>query len=75
MFQLQPLGEEEKLDLLRLRARVRGLELEEGVAGFLLRRCDRDVTALMAILDRIDRASLLDRRRVTIPFVKQVLGL
>ncbi len=75
VFQLQPLGEEEKLELMRVRARARGLELEEGVAGFLLRRCDRDVTALMTVLDRIDRASLLDRRRVTIPFVKQVLGV
>lgn len=61
-------------ELLRLRADRRGLQLDPATIDWLLRRVDRDVLALTALLDRLDRASLASQRRLTVPFVRQVLA-
>jgi len=58
---------------LRLRAAARGFELPVGTARYLLRRCPREAPSLFALLDRLDRASLAARRRLTVPFVRQLL--
>lgn len=73
VMQLQPLGDEEKAEALRLRARQRGMEMAEEVAAYLLRRCRRDMTALFALLEELDQASLAAQRKLTIPFVKETL--
>jgi DnaA family protein len=73
VFQLQGLSDEEKLLALQLRAKLRGLQLNEEVGQFLLRRCPRDMTQLFALLEKLDRASLEAQRKLTIPFVKSVL--
>ncbi|MFQ5487069.1 MAG: DnaA regulatory inactivator Hda [Gammaproteobacteria bacterium] len=73
VFQLQPLGDEEKLVGLCRRARDRGLELPEKVGRYLLQRCPRDMSTLFCLLDSLDRASLAAQRRLTIPFVKEVM--
>ncbi len=70
---LQALSDEDKAAALRLQARQRGMEIPEEVAAYLLRRCPRDMTALFALLEVLDEASLAAQRRLTIPFVKEVL--
>lgn len=75
VYQLEPLDDEQKLKLLCMRAFARGLELDDSVAKFLLRRCSRKMTQLFSLLDQLDQASLSKQRRLTIPFVKDVLGL
>ena len=42
---------------------------------FLLRRGERDVTALLRSFAQLEQAALADQRRLTVPLVKQVLGL
>lgn len=74
-FQLQPMTDDEKKAALQLRAKVRGLELSDEVGLFILHRAPRDLSELFNVLDRLDSASLAEQRRLTIPFVKQVLGL
>jgi DnaA family protein len=59
--------------VLRDRARRRGLVLEEAAIDWLLARTDRDLASLIALLERLDRASLAAQRRVTVPFLRQVL--
>jgi DnaA family protein len=75
VFQLHLLSDEEKWAALAMRAKLRGLVLSEEVGQFLLRRCPRDMTQLFAILDTLDKASLQAQRKLTIPFVKSVLGV
>lgn len=72
-FALAPLDEAGRRELLRQRAARRGLELDEAVLDFLLRRVDRDLASLTRLLDTLDRASLAAQRRITIPFLKQHL--
>lgn len=73
VFQIRPLDDEQKIAALKMRAHHRGIELNDEVGWFLLRRNRRDMTALFAALERLDRASLAAQRRLTIPFVKSVL--
>ncbi len=73
--QLHPLNDAQKLAALQLRAKYRGLTLHANVGQFLLSRCARSMTELFASLEKLDRASLAEQRRLTIPFVKHVLGL
>ncbi len=75
VFQLHLLSDEEKLAALAMRAKLRGLVLSDEVGQFLLRRCPRNMTQLFSILDRLDKASLQAQRKLTIPFVKSVLGV
>jgi len=74
-YVLKPLAETDVLAALALRARGRGLELPAGTAKFLLRRLPRDLTSAFDLLDRLDAASMVEQRRLTVPFVKSVLGL
>lgn len=74
VFQLHPLGDEEKAQALQLRARGRGMEMPEAVARYLLQRHARDMAALFALLERLDQASLAAQRRLTVPFVREIAG-
>jgi len=73
VFQIQELSDLEKSEVLMARAKARGLELSEPVALYLLNHCSRHMSDLMAMLDRLDFASLSEQRRLTIPFVKATL--
>ena len=70
---LRPLTEAERRDVLRTRARARGIELDDAVLDWLFVHHARDLGALGELLEDIDRASLAAKRRVTVPFVRQLL--
>lgn len=70
---LEPLDEAGRRAVLRERAARRGLELDDAVLDYLLRRVDRDLASLTRLLDTLDRASLAAQRRITIPFLRQHL--
>ncbi len=72
---LQPLDDEDCIAALQLRARVRGLALPPETGRFLLRRCQRDMHTLYALLDSLDRQSLAEQQRtITIPFARRLLA-
>ena len=70
---LQTLDESEQIEALRLRAQIRGFELPLETAQYLLRRLPRDMTSLCAFLDQLDDASLAAQRKLTVPFVREVI--
>jgi DnaA family protein len=71
-YAMQPLNDAQKLEAVRLRAQHRGFEMPEDVARYILSRYPRDLPSLFDLLDRIDRASLTQQRRVTIPFLRDL---
>lgn len=73
VLRLQPLSDSDQIAALRLHAQQRGLELPDDVANFLLRRLPRDMHSLCGFLDELDMASLSAQRRLTVPFVSQIL--
>jgi len=74
VFRLNSLSDLEKCKALQQRALCRGFELADNVANYLLNNCNRDMADLFAVLDTLDKAQLQQHRRLTIPFVKSVLG-
>ncbi|MFT5559565.1 MAG: DnaA family protein [Psychromonas sp.] len=74
-YHLTPLNEEDKLGALQLRAQLKGMKLPVDVGRFLLNRLSRDMNTLLDTLDQLDNASLEAKRKLTIPFVKEVLVL
>jgi DnaA family protein len=70
---LDPLDDMARGELLRDRAQRRGLVLEEAAIDWMLSRTDRNLSSLVALLDRLDRESLAAQRRITVPFLRQVV--
>nr|WP_152085626.1 DnaA inactivator Hda [Pseudoalteromonas sp. A25] len=74
-FQIRSMSDDDKAEALVKRANMRGLELSDECARFLLTRLSRDMRALLDVLDKLDHASMAAQRKLTIPFIKTTLNL
>lgn len=74
VFRLITPDDEEKVQVLQLRAAQRGLEMTEEVARYLMKNIPRGLNGMMRVLEQLDHASLREQRRLTIPFVRGTLG-
>ncbi|RZA22143.1 MAG: DnaA regulatory inactivator Hda [Lysobacteraceae bacterium] len=74
LLALHALDDDGRADVLRQRATSRGLVFDDAALDWLLKRCSRDLSDLSALFERLDRASLAAQRRLTVPFLRQVLG-
>ncbi len=70
---LKPLDDGERRAALKTHAAARGLALDDNVLDWLFARYPRDLGALLDLLDRLDQASLAAQRRITIPFLRELL--
>ncbi len=73
VFKLEPLSDTEKQRALQLRAQNRGLKLSDEVVSYLLKHSPRDMNSLFALFEKLDKASMVAKRRITIPFIKEHL--
>ncbi len=71
---LKPLTDAQRREVLRSRAQMRGIELDDVAVDWLFARAQRDLGSLADLLDKIDHASLAAKRRVTIPFLRELIG-
>ena len=72
IYALHELTDEQRIEALKMRADQRGLSMNDDVVKYLVSRSPRDTAALFAALDTIDQASLVEQRRVTIPFLQKL---
>jgi DnaA family protein len=75
IFQVKCLSDEDKVQALTLHAQNRGFTLPRDVAAYLLKTWKRDLPALLAVLDALDRYSLETKRSITVPLAREVLAL
>jgi DnaA family protein len=73
-FRLRALSDDDKLRAFHVRADWRGLSLPDETARYLMTRVDRGLSPLFSLLDQLDRAALTAQRKLTVPFVKDLLG-
>ncbi|MEO8063258.1 MAG: DnaA regulatory inactivator Hda [Pseudomonadota bacterium] len=73
VFAVRELNDEEQLEALHLRAHLRGFELPPETARYLQRRFPRDMRTLCEILDTLDDAAFAAQRRITVPFIRDVV--
>jgi DnaA family protein len=71
VYRIQPLTESELPGAMQLRARRSGLELPDEVVEYLLRRVPRNSETIFDLLDRVDEAAFAQKRRLTVPFVRE----
>jgi DnaA family protein len=55
-------------------AKLKGFLMDDDVSAFILKRSGRDVPSLLSIIDTLDKATLIEKRRLTVPFVKKILN-
>ncbi len=73
LYVLRPLDDADRMQALLRHASARGLDLPEDAARYLMLRVPRDLQSLCAALDRLDLAALQAQRRLTLPFIREVL--
>ncbi len=72
-LKIQPLTDSDLIAALIFKANQMGFEIAPQAGRFLLTHYDRDLTSLWALLEKLDKASLAAKRKLTIPFLKQIL--
>jgi DnaA-homolog protein len=75
VYEVHVLTDAEKADALAEHAAARGFTLQPDVGRYLLTHVERDMPALLGILDALDRYSLEARRAVTVPLVRELLSV
>ncbi len=71
--QVKSLDDKGKIKAIQMHAKFRGIEMSDDSAKFLLNRLSRDMSSLIESLDVLDKASIRAQRKITIPFIKDVL--
>lgn len=72
-LKIQTLRDDQLMDALTHKARFLGFDISPAVGKFLLNHWVHDLPALWRLLATIDHATLAAQRKLTIPFLKQIL--
>jgi len=73
-YYLEMPGDGHKTVFLQEDARRRGVQINNEVVNWILTHTPRDMANLIILMNRLDQESLRSQRKITIPFIKQVLG-
>lgn len=74
VYRLPKFEDGELAETLRIKSADKGLSLSDDVIAYISARGPRDAKRLFALLDELDDASMIEKRRLTVPFVKSWLG-
>lgn len=73
-LRLQALADDEKERVFRAVAAQRGLAVSADVSAYIIRRSGRDLRELLGVLDVLDKASWVEKQKLSIPFIKKVMA-
>lgn len=73
IYEVQPLDDAARAEILATLAARRGLRLADEVVDFLLRHGRRELASLVAVFDALDRASLEHKRPITLPLLRTLI--
>lgn len=74
-YKLPNLTDEQKSLILQNKSNSKGMPLSDEIANFLITRFSRDLTKLNQALNIIHNQFVAEKRKLTIPFIKQVLAI
>ena len=72
---LGPFDDKARLDFMRRTAKLRGFEISFEVGRFILNRSKRDMEEIEALVEKLESETMKQHRKVSIPFVKEVLRI
>lgn len=73
-LKLQELSDTEQISALTFKAKNRGFKISPQVGDFLTKHYARDLPALWRLLPKLEQATLVAKRKLTVPFLKQILA-
>jgi DnaA family protein len=73
VYYLKNLSDEDLLQTIIQHASQLGLTLPVEVAQYLLKRSRRDIKELLEIIDQLDKETIIQQRKLTLPLVRSVL--
>ena len=73
VYEVKPLSDRDKAAALSQHARGRGMKVDAALIDYLLHHGRRDLPSLLAVLDRLDLASLQRQRPLTLPLLREVM--
>ncbi len=73
-LKITPLTDEQQLNALIYKANDLGFEIPVNVGKFLMSHYARDTPSIWILLNKIDQATLAAKRKLTIPFLKQIMN-
>lgn len=73
-YRIGPLDDDDRARLLMRAAAHRGMELTADVASYVLTHASRSTPSLLALVDRLDSATLARKRKLTVALAREVLG-
>ncbi|HLS17566.1 MAG TPA: DnaA regulatory inactivator Hda [Paenalcaligenes sp.] len=74
VFYLEQLSDEARAQAIQNRAQARGLQLSPEVIRWVLTHYSRNMSRLSALVDALDHHSLVRKRAITVPFLRQLLA-
>lgn len=73
VYEIKPLSDDEKFDALMSMAQARQISIDAEVVRYLLAHWRRDLDSLLLMLNTLNEYSLAQRRRITLPLLRQLL--
>lgn len=75
IFCLETLNDESKKDIIQQKMNERNLKIDRKIYDYLFKYYSRDLADLLSAIDQLDKASLQQKNKITIPLIKQVLDI
>lgn len=73
VLNLKELEDEEKKDVLLKRSYFMGINLKLEIIDYLVRNYNRNMHELIKLIEKIDKESIIQKKRITIPFIKSFM--
>jgi DnaA family protein len=74
VYRLEFLDEESLIKAMKLRANERMFDIPDEVFEYVLKRVPRDTHTLFNPINRLDEASIAEKKKITIPFVTKYIS-
>ena len=74
VFMLHSPDEKERFQILKFRAELRGVNLDNDVLNYISNNMRRSLHEIIELLNALDEASKIEKRKITIPFIKKVMN-
>jgi DnaA family protein len=75
IFSLQIPDDDIKRIIIEHQVADKNISIDSKIYDYLFKYYSRDLTGLLSLIDRLDKASLQEKNNITIPLVKQVLKI
>ena len=75
VFKLEELNDEQTMSVIDKQMSERNMSVEPKVYKYLFKNYSRDLKLLLSAMDDLDKTSLETKKPISVPFVRNYLGL